>query len=359
MNKKIKLTYVISEMKIGGAEKLLEDILERLDKNVYDIYLIVLGEKIENELYFNMKKYVKNIFFCNKVGKEFFKTSFKIIKILRKIKTDVIHIHTSISHIVMLGIILNRVNSRFYTIHSMPEFDSPGIKKHINSVLFNKFNLKAIAISKTIEMRSKEYFNTSNIICIENGIDTSKFNGDDIINRKPNNILHVGRFVDVKNQEILIKSVSKIKEEFKLTFVGDGETLKKNMDLTNKLCLNEKIKFLGYRNDIANIMNQNSIFVLCSKVEGAPISIVEAMSNGMCIIATNVGGISDFIENGKEGFLLNDNIEESLREKIEYLIKNKEEIVKLGKAAKKKATMYDINVCVKKHDNLYRIFKGE
>ncbi|ELC8364548.1 glycosyltransferase [Clostridium perfringens] len=354
MTKKIKLTYVISELRVGGAERLLQDIIERLDKDIYEVYLIVLGEKIKNDLFYSIKPNVKRIVFCNKKGKQFLKTSFKLVKILKEIKTDIIHIHTSISHIVALAVILNKIKFRFYTIHSMPEFDSPGFKKYFNRILFNFMKFRAIAISKTIEIESKNYFGNIDIVCIENGIDTSKFSGDDISKRNSNNILHVGRFVDVKNQEALIKSVKGINESFNLTFVGNGETLDRNINLVKDLNLTNKIKFLGYRKDIAEIMNENSIFVLCSKIEGAPISIVEAMANGMCIIANDVGGISDFIINNENGILIKDFTEEKMRNTIRDLLNDREKVIDLARAAKKSCTKYDIEQCVNKHDMLYK-----
>ena len=353
---KITLTYIISELKIGGAEKLLESIILNLDSNEFIINLIVLGKKEENSLYNNLTNKGINIFYCNKNGKGIIKCSRKIRKILSEINADIVHIHTSILHLCIWGLIMNNIKGRFYTIHSIPEFDSPGFKKYLYSLFFNFFNIKGIAISKSIEDKSKIYFKTSNIITVENGIDIEKFKSNiSIENRSSNRILHVGRFVDVKNQQLLIRAVKEIDDlDFNLTFVGEGDTLEENKRLVKELGLEKKIDFLGKRSDINTIMDQNSIFVLCSKIEGAPISIIEAMTNGMAIISTNVGGVSDFIENDKEGILIQANSKDCLVKAIKKLLNNNEKIYMLSKNAIKKSEKYNMKQCIKQHIKLYK-----
>lgn len=353
---KITLTYIISELKIGGAEKLLESIILKLDDDKFKVNLIVLGEKEENLLYSNLINKGIDIFYCNKNGKDIIKCSRKIRKILSITNTDIVHIHTSILHLCIWGLIINNVKGRFYTIHSIPEFDSPGFKRYLYSIFFNFFKVKGIAISKTIEDMSKKYFKTSNIITIENGIDIEKFKSNiSIENRKSNRILHVGRFVDVKNQKLLIKAIKELENfDFNVTFVGDGETLEDNKKLARELGVEKKIEFLGKRSDINTIMDKNSIFVLCSKIEGAPISIIEAMANGMAIISADVGGVSDFIENEKEGILIEVNSKDKLVEAIKNLLNDNEKIYMLSRNAINKSEEYSMKNCIKKHIKLYK-----
>lgn len=356
MQKKIKITYIISELKIGGAEKLLESIINKLDDEVFIVNLIVLGEKEENTLYKSIVQKGVNIFYCNKKGKEIIKCSQKINKILSKINPDIVHVHTSILYLTIWGILANNIKGRFYTIHSMPEFDSPGLKKYIYSLFFKYAGIKGIAISKRIEEASKAYFKTSNIIRIENGVEIEKFkSGIPISKRNNKGILHVGRFVDVKNQKLLIESVSMIDNlNLNVTFVGDGETLVENKRLVSKLDLEDRVKFLGRRNDISNIMDKNTIFVLCSTMEGAPISIIEAMANGMAIIATDVGGVRDFIDDGKNGVIVNSNSPDELAAAIKWLLGDEKKVCELSKNAIIKSKNYDMKVCVDKHISLYK-----
>lgn len=356
MQKKIKITYIISELKIGGAEKLLESIINKLDDEVFIVNLIVLGEKEENTLYKSIVQKGVNIFYCNKKGKEIIKCSQKINKILSKINPDIVHVHTSILYLTIWGILANNIKGRFYTIHSMPEFDSPGLKKYIYSLFFKYAGIKGIAISKRIEEASKAYFKTSNIIRIENGVEIEKFkSGIPISKRNNKGILHVGRFVDVKNQKLLIESVSMIDNlNLNVTFVGDGETLVENKRLVSKLDLEDRVKFLGRRNDISNIMDKNTIFVLCSTMEGAPISIIEAMANGMAIIATDVGGVRDFIDDGKNGVIVNSNSPDELAAAIKWLLGDEKKVSELSKNAIIKSKNYDMKVCVDKHISLYK-----
>lgn len=356
MQNKIKITYIISELKIGGAEKLLESIINKIDYEIFLVNIIVLGEKEENSLYKSIVQKGVDLFYCNKKGKEIIKCSQKINKKLSETKPDIVHVHTSILYLTIWGIVVNKIKGRFYTIHSMPEFDSPGLKKYIYSLFFKYARIKGIAISNKIEEASKIYFKTSNIIRIENGVEIDKFRSKvPISSRKRNNILHIGRFVEVKNQKLLIESISMISDlDLNVTFVGDGKTISDNKKLVEKLNLGDSVKFLGNRSDISSIMDKNSIFVLCSTMEGAPISIIEAMANGMAIIATNVGGVSDFIDNGKNGIIINSNSKDELAKAIKWLLQDEKKVYELSENAIIKAKTYDMKICVDKHMSLYK-----
>lgn len=355
-HEKINITYVLSELKIGGAEKLVEVLIEKFNKNEFEVSLIVLGNKEENELYYNLKNIGIKIYYCNKEGKDFLKTSRQVSKYINICNSDIVHVHTSIVHLVAYGLIENEVKGRVYTIHSMPSYDSPGMKRWIYGALFKVLNFDIIAISKVIENESKSYFNEKNISTINNCIDIKKFASKiEIEKRNQRRILHVGRFVEVKNQGLLIdvaKSMDDI--DYKLTFVGDGETLNKNKEKVKNYNLEKKVEFLGRRGDIKDIMDDHSIFVLCSDIEGAPISIIEAMANGMAIIATDVGGVRDFIEDDVNGCIVEKGNKEKLEEKILELINNPQKIIKLSREAKKRAKKYSIHTCIKEHEILYK-----
>src|SRR5699024_11550900 len=101
----------------------------------------------------------------------------------------------------------------------------------------------------------------------------------------------------------LLKNITS--KNFEVNFIGDGEFLVENQALVDSLNLNDEIKFLGDVNNASNLLVNYDVFILMSKHEGLPISIIEAMANRLPIIASNVGGVEELIEDN--GSLLKKN----------------------------------------------------
>ncbi|QQZ07862.1 glycosyltransferase family 4 protein [Heyndrickxia vini] len=137
----------------------------------------------------------------------------------------------------------------------------------------------------------------------------------------PVNMIMVARFAEPKDYQTLVEVLSKLKtKEWKIHFVGEGP-LKRDIELeVDKRGLSERVTFLGKRDDVPEILANSQIFILLSKWEGLPLSIIEAMRSGLPVIASNVGGVSELVQNGKSGFLIEKGDKEGLLEKITQLI---------------------------------------
>jgi glycosyltransferase involved in cell wall biosynthesis len=114
--------------------------------------------------------------------------------------------------------------------------------------------------------------------------------------------------------------------------MGDGTERKALEKLSQKLGLESAITFLGTRNyqEAIGLIKATDIFVNPSYSEGLPTTVVEAALAKKAIIATDIGGTEEIIEDQKSGFLIEPHDPERLKEKIELLIENKELRIKLG-----------------------------
>jgi glycosyltransferase involved in cell wall biosynthesis len=137
---------------------------------------------------------------------------------------------------------------------------------------------------------------------------------------------HIGRIAKEKDQLTLIRAflrVIKEIEKVKLVIVGDGPRKHHLMDTVSKLHLEDKVIFTGSRSDIPVLLSIFDLFVLSSITEGTSLTLLEAMTAKVPIIATDVGGNSNVISNGFNGFLVPSQDPKALAEKIVYLIRNK------------------------------------
>lgn len=137
-------------------------------------------------------------------------------------------------------------------------------------------------------------------------------------------------------------------------FLGDGELSDELKNMASKLNLKEKVKFLGWRQDVAEVMSVFDLFVLPSLNEGMGRVLVEAMALGKPVVASNVGGIPDLVIHGKNGCLVPPGDAQSLSAAISDLIEDPERGRKMGENGKKRAIDYSADSMVQKIDQLYR-----
>lgn len=138
-------------------------------------------------------------------------------------------------------------------------------------------------------------------------------------------ILSVGEINKNKNHEVIIRAIAKLNKPHICYIIcgqGDREIYLKKLAIS--LGVANKVKFLGFRNDIAEIYKIADVFVFPSFREGLPVSVMEAMAAGLPIICSNIRGNTDLIENGKGGFLVGTNDIVALTRAIEQLLDNTE-----------------------------------
>ena len=140
-------------------------------------------------------------------------------------------------------------------------------------------------------------------------------------------ILFVGRLHPAKRVSLLVQAfyfLHKKNPRVNLYLLGDGDERKRIKELTNILGLAESAHLLGFvdRKTVLKMMKQSDVLVLCSKVEGNPRVLIEAMMSKIPIVATNVPGIRDIVQHGKTGYLVNHPKPEELARAIEYVLKN-------------------------------------
>lgn len=180
------------------------------------------------------------------------------------------------------------------------------------------------------------------IFVIPNGISLSMFDQMSTLYREENKniIMWTGRMIEVKGLEYLIQAMKMVVNRYPnsyLMLIGDGPIKHKLIELATTLSLNENVTFVGNvpNNSVPRYLHHADIFVLPSLSEGLPVSLLEAMAAGKPVIASNVGGISDLIKDGINGFLVESKDAEQIAKKINYLLEHPAERIRMGLESKK------------------------
>ncbi|MFQ5901527.1 MAG: glycosyltransferase family 4 protein [Thermodesulfobacteriota bacterium] len=167
----------------------------------------------------------------------------------------------------------------------------------------------------------------------------------------------VGRFVEIKGCFDFIDACKIVAEDFNgvgFLMVGDGDLMSKIKEKVNQLPFKDRFFLPGYRKDIQRIMSGVDIYVLTSLNEGLGLVLVEAMAAGKPVVATNVGGVSEVVLDGKTGILVPPEEPEVIAAAIERLLTNPDLMKSFGRTGRERARLFDVDEMVDKTLKLYR-----
>ncbi|MDL5376350.1 glycosyltransferase family 4 protein [Exiguobacterium mexicanum] len=281
-------------------------------------------------------------------------------KIMETENIDTVHCHSP------MGGLLARIAAKslkikkiIYTAHGFHFYKGASLFNWIAYYPIEKImsNFTDILITINLEdyNRAKSFHSKKVVYVPGIGVDSvsirkKKINRESI--RKKLNIsedttvlLSVGELIKRKNYETALKAIEKVNSGEKILYIicGTGKLEKDLKELTFKLGIQEKVMFLGFRNDIAEICAASDIFLFPSFQEGLPVSVMEAMSIGLPIICSEIRGNIDLIQNNEGGLLFNPNDSKELTEKIQQILVDKNHMLKMGENNLKNIAKYDIN----------------
>lgn len=205
----------------------------------------------------------------------------------------------------------------------------------VNKVIKNSDIITTV--SNPVAKELDEYYGLKNVPICGNGVDENLFKP--CKNEDENYILYVGRLSYKKGLFNLINVFEKLCNEYstKLLIVGKGEIYSELYKDVLEKKLNDKIIFCGHKNieELVSMYQKSTLFISPSHYESGPLTLLEAMSCGKPVIATNVGIAQECINNYENGLLIKPKSLKDMRIAIANLIDDRNLRVKLGKNARK------------------------
>ena len=351
----MNIVHIITAFGIGGAEKMLLNSINKQAEThiVHLIYLKPINDLIP---LVDKRVIIKNIQLS-------LITTIRLRKYLTHINPDIIHTHLGHADILGLWCARKLKAKTFTTIHSTKFKNNWKDKIYFKfyRIMFLKIskNTHIISVSESIKKIVKEKLKIPKyrIHVLYNAI--PKIPNKKVIAHKEVNILFLGRLTKAKSVVTLLRAIKnleskKIKNKFKLLIVGDGELRSKLERLTTNLQLENLVRFEGAQKDVNKYFSQSDIFVLPSIWEGFGIVILEAFSAKLAVIASNIEGPAELIENEVNGLLFEPKNHVQLSEKMAQLINNNELRARIASNGYLSFTKkYDIDNYVEKLNELY------
>lgn len=258
------------------------------------------------------------------------KEIFKIYDFIRHGRFDVVHIHGFFYYYAYTVFLLHRKVKFVYTVHSDAEKESSGWDRRflaIKKYAFRKGFVKPVTISKESKRSFTALYNIGSTL-IYNGIAPyeRKTAAADCVSEyrattQTRVFVHPGRISEAKNQVVLceaFKSIIGAGNDVVLLIAGSRQ----DETIWNELqpYWNDRIKYLGERSDVRDLLHDADAFCLPSIWEGMPVTLLEALSVGCVPICSPVGGIPEVINNGVNGFLSEDStVEAYIKALTDYL----------------------------------------
>ena len=314
----MKIVQLITRLdEIGGEQSHLIELVKQLRKNGHQILILTSNEPFIQQIIElqDLGVEIEPLYFMKRkihLWKDI-RVIIEVRKRLKSFQPDLVAMHSSKAG--MIGRLAAKSLSipTVFTVHGWSFTESmPKIKRLIFQKIekyLAKHTSKIITVSNydyQLALQRKVVLQDKMVI-IHNGIPTQETT-EKISNNTPL-IIMIARFATPKRQDLLIQALANMQElPWKLILLGNGSNREQNEKRMNDHNLQDRISFLGVRNDVERFLEQADINVLLSDYEGLPLVIIESMRAGIPTIASNVGGVSELIIDHHSGLLVDNNI---------------------------------------------------
>ncbi|MFH0859836.1 MAG: glycosyltransferase [Candidatus Altiarchaeota archaeon] len=349
--KKTRVLMLIGTLDVGGTEMMVKSLATGLDRRRFDVTVMCLakGGRVAEML----KREGIRVDVLGISSKMDVTSVYRLARFLKQMRFDIVHSFLFYSNV------LARISGRLANTpaivsgeRSTSEWKSPLYRliDRLTSVYSTVIvaNSNAVRDSLVEDVRIKP----DRIRVVYNGIDLRRF--DDTadsrkvreqlsLSEKKVTVVTVTRLHPEKNPSDFIKAASIVKRKHgnvQFLVVGDGRLMGELKIMSSELGISDDVIFAGEREDVPGLLKASDIFVLTSLWEGLPVSVLEAMASSLPVVATDVGGTKEVIDNGVTGILVPRENPEELAAAIGTLIENPERRKQMGFRGRERVEEY-------------------
>jgi glycosyltransferase involved in cell wall biosynthesis len=304
MNKKLpSVLHIINSLSVGGAERLVSQLVQFQVQFGQRIGVLLLSKPIDSSKDFicQVAKYAK--LYHSSIPLRDSRQIFEIIRVVKDFQPDVVHVHlypaqlwTAIASIG-LGSHISWVTTEHSTRNrrrGKPLF------WFLDYLMYNRYD-RILAITKAVQEALLDWVNipVNKLTIVTNGIDLTQFHPlvepSNTVSQ-PFKIISVARLQKPKDFLTVLKAISLLSHPIRFQIVGDGPERASLEEYARQLCISDSVNFLGFRSDIPQLLQDCDVSVHSSQWEGLSLAVVEAMSTGLPIIASDVPGLREIVD---------------------------------------------------------------
>lgn len=349
-----------NDMLLGGAQRLVIDQLRSIDRSIYDIHLVVLMEFSDKKTFLDSVPEDVIVHHLHFSGLRDIRKWWKLLLLLRQLRPNVVVASLFFSNTVFTALKpfvgYEVIAAEHNTVNKKPFW-----QRGIDRLLFPLVSTVIAASPAVVEFVSEsEGIDRKHFTVIYNGVDTDAIQKSQALYgpkrsdlRKANGIpegakviINVGWLIEQKNPHLMIESFAKLYPSHPLLYlvmVGGGKYTEEMTLLASTLGVADRVLLLGEQNNVHQFYAIADLYLLTSRHEGFCIAAMEALAFGLPLISTRVAGVSEYLEDGTNGFFTEPN-SSSVAEKIEQVLSlTKVEREAFAVAGKSTASRYSVS----------------
>ncbi|HDQ00218.1 MAG TPA: glycosyltransferase [bacterium] len=367
-NGKINVLQLVEGFGLGGAEKKLKELVEKMDCTKFHTVVcsLGLGDKIKEEFEKLRDKGVE-VIEMPRERKIDFGLIFKIAKLINEKNIDIVM--TTLFYADVIGPLAGKLG-KAKAVFSWETISAPWwlYKRRLWAYRFSlRYCKKVVSVSEATAkwLVEKRGVPEKKVMVIPYGVDIEKYStGSGLEKRKTMGwsaddkvVGMVGRLVEQKGHIYLIDAAREVVKKYpqvKFVLVGDGYLRSELEAKVRAHKLNSNFIFLGFRDDVHELLTTFDIFVLPSLYEGLPNVVLEAMASGLPVVATPVDGTKEAVVDGETGILIPERDGDRLAIELLRLLDNHCLAKKFGKKGRKRVEdVFSVEKQVKRFEALY------
>jgi glycosyltransferase involved in cell wall biosynthesis len=361
--------HILPSLVVGGAERLVVHLVEHLSRERFSPVCICLESPQGTHYEARVQASGTPLYFLGKGAGASWRVLQQLDALFRQYRPTVVHTHIIGLNYAYPLMFRYRTPARVHTVHSLAQHEVGvriGAWVRILAFRYRIGHVVPVAVAEDVRTTIRQLYGYLDAPLIPNGIPTDEYAPDPNRRRRwrqrhglePEAIVltHVGRFAPPKNHALLIEAFAQVRAHtpLYLLLVGGGELEDAVRQQVAGLGLQERVRFLGVRADVPAILNASDLFVLSSRWEGNPLSVMEAMAAGLPVVSTAVGGVPELVREGETGLLVPSGDAAALARALQALVDDPARREAMGAAARQHAiTHFDIRHTVRQYEALY------
>ena len=358
---KLRVLHLIHSMPIAGAESVLANLLICLNDCEPDLHVELATLKGNGHFSELVAAAEIPVHTLDMAGIYDIRVLPKLIRLVSEGNYDIVHVHLAFpSYCAALASYWVRKSCWVFTEHSERNrrrdwwFFRP-----IDSAVYSRF-IAVNACSRAVRQSLEQWVPSvaPKMVTIPNGVPIPRLVEKGAVDgqRGLTRLLFAGRLEHVKGVDLLIEAVSRLQFfDFELKIAGYGTQQDYLEELVETYGVQDKVEFVGARDDLDDFMRWADVMVMPSRFEGLPMVLLEAMSFELPVVATRVGGIPEVIENGVNGWLVDPENVDCLTAQLQQLLENPQLLFGIGERARQRIqSEYSITLMMERHTALYR-----
>lgn len=361
----IHVLHLVSNLDYGGMERLVDDIVERLDPTEFRPEVLLLEEY---GAFVDRVKEHATVRRAPPLPSWTMIWPGPLVRELRRIDPDVLHLHSGTWYKGALAARIAEVPRVVYTDHGRPDSEVPLTRLFHGAA--SRMTDVTVTVSRELAGHMAEWIvsDPDSIRVVRNGVDTERFrpgrDGTEVreelgIPAAAPVIGSVGRLEPVKGYDVMLEAFRRLQEAPpggerapRLLVAGGGAELE---ELRREARTMDRVRLAGWRDDVARLHGAFDLFTMSSWSEGTSVSLLEAMSSGLCPVVTAVGGNPDVLGPDLTHRLVPAGEPEALAEAWREALDDRARREADGRRARERVEQrYSVDAMVTEYERLYR-----